>query len=306
MTHPDVDVLVPTVHRPELLRAAVASAVAQDYPGVVRVLVHYDGDDPQVDDSLRSDDPRRPVTVMTAPPGRSGAAAARNTMMRVTSSPVVALLDDDDTWTPDKLAKQVGVLDAEPETEVVMSGSLVHGLDTSVRRIPPDDRITLLDLVRSRVNAAHFSSLVVRRSALDEIGLLDEDIPGSYGEDRDWLIRAARRRPIRVVTEPLVHVTAQRQSLFAGRWDTIIAAIDHLVAKHPELREDHVGHARMLGRRAFANGARGDHAAARRDAVQALRTNVRDRRAWVALAVGARIVPARLLLRLANVAGRGI
>ena len=38
---------------------------------------------------------------------------------------------------------------------------------------------------------AHASSVLVRRSALEgAIGLIDEQLPGSYGEDFDWLIRA--------------------------------------------------------------------------------------------------------------------
>ena len=40
---PRVGVVIPTRARPELLRRAIASVVAQDYPGVVETVVVYDG-----------------------------------------------------------------------------------------------------------------------------------------------------------------------------------------------------------------------------------------------------------------------
>ena len=75
--------------------------------------------------------------------------------------------------------------------------------------------------------------LVKRASSLGPIGVVDEQIPGSYGEDYDWLLRAARLGPIAVVEEPLVLVHWGKQSYFADRWQTIIDANDYLVAKHP-------------------------------------------------------------------------
>ena len=48
------------------------------------------------------------------------------------------------------------------------------------------------DLLKSRVFAADPSTVLVRRRAmLERIGLVDEQTPGSYGEDHEWLLRAA-------------------------------------------------------------------------------------------------------------------
>ena len=59
---------------------------------------------------------------------------------------------------------------------------------------PTADRLNFEDLLKSRVFAAHPSTVLVRRKAmLERIGLVDEEIPGSYGEDYEWLLRAARR-----------------------------------------------------------------------------------------------------------------
>ena len=124
----------------------------------------------------------------------------------------------------------------------------------SLPRIPPPS-VDLSQLVRERVTALHPSTFVMRRRALDDMGLVDEQIPGSYGEDYDWLLRAARRRPIVAVEQPLVEVYWHRQSFFAERWEAIVDALAYLLGKHPELRADRRGLARIQGQIAFAQAA---------------------------------------------------
>jgi hypothetical protein len=70
---------------------------------------------------------------------------------------------------------------------------------------------------------------------------VDERIPGSYGEDYDWLLRAAKRMPIVAVEQPLADVYWPEQSFFAGRWEAIAEALSYLLSKHPELEADQRG-----------------------------------------------------------------
>src|SRR6185436_7920647 len=60
---PQVDVVVPTRDRPELLRQTVDAILAQDYAGVVRVIVVFDQSEPDL--TLVRADPLRPVLVVT-------------------------------------------------------------------------------------------------------------------------------------------------------------------------------------------------------------------------------------------------
>lgn len=304
MTAAAIDVLVPTVDRLPLLRRAVAGIVDQVYPGTIRTIVHFDGTVPVED--LVSHDPHRPVEVLANPPGRRGLAQARNTMFDISTADILAICDDDDAWLPGKIAAQMAVLDDDPEAEVVGTGMVVDGADTTLSRVWPHAVVTLDDLITSRVQDLHPSSLLLRRRVLDAVGGIDAQIPGSYGEDRDWMIRAARRTPIRMVQAPLVHVRWQQESLFAQKWATIIDAIDYLVAKHPEFATNNVGHARMRGRRAFALACLDRRAEARSEARSALRLSRSDLRAWAAIAVASRLCSPDVVQRLANAAGRGI
>ena len=150
-----------------------------------------------------------------------------------------------------------------------------------------------------------FPAFVLRQDALADIGLLDEQIPGSYGEDYDFLLRAARRGPIVAVERPLIDTFWHQQSFFAQRWQVIVDGLRYLLDKHPELAADSAGR-RIEGQAAFAHAALGHRVVACRVSLRALRGNPLERRAYLALAVAAGVIPASSVIRLANQRGRSI
>ncbi len=160
--------------------------------------------------------------------------------------------------------------------------------------------MTLTQLVRNRVMEAHPSTVMVRRDALlGPIGLVDEEIPGSYGEDFDWIIRAAQAGGFAVVAEPLVKVL-WGQSMFSQRWQTIVDSIDYSLAKHTVFHEDPQALGRLYGRQAFALAALGETRPALRQAWRTVRVNPRERRAYLAGAVALHLVSAERLMKIAH------
>ena len=299
---PSVDVVIATRNRPELLRQALAAVLGQSYAGAVHVIVVFDQTEP--DRSLQQSDDHRSVEVV----GNSrspGLAGARNTGILTGTSPLVAFCDDDDTWFPDKLTLQVESLTDESALTSVSGIEIEYG-DRRTSRVPSEDEMTVRNLVRSRVMAAHPSTVVVRREALlGPIGLVDEAIPGSHGEDYDWILRAAEAGGVVVVPQPLVRVL-WGQSMFSQKWLTIIAATDYLLAKHPAFHEDRRALGRVLGQRAFALSALGRRREALRQATQVARLNPRELRAYIAVAVALRLLSAPRVMDLAHRRGRGI
>ncbi|HEX5915470.1 MAG TPA: hypothetical protein VFY54_20355, partial [Rubrobacter sp.] len=85
-----------------------------------------------------------------------------------------------------------------------------------------------------------------------------------------------------------------------------IAGIERLLEKHPEIKRDRIGLSRLYGRLAFAHAGAGRSRDARRWARRAISLNWRERRAYLALAVAARLVQARTVVELAHRAGRGV
>ena len=121
---PSVGVVIPTHDRPGPLRAAVGAALAQDYPGRLRVVVVYDQAEPDLE-------PEGSVTVLVNE-RTPGLAGARNTGIGALEEDLVAFCDDDDVWRPGKLRAQVEALTGRPAAEfascaiAVESGGTVH------------------------------------------------------------------------------------------------------------------------------------------------------------------------------------
>jgi len=300
--NPSVTAVVPTRDRPELLKAAVEAILGQEYDGDIEVVVVHDQS--TVDDSLALSLPGRRVRAIsnTRSPGLAG---ARNSGILAATGELVAFCDDDDEWLPDKLVRQVDAL-GSARADTVVTGITVLYADHEVSRVPTAASVRLGQLVRRRVMEAHPSTVLVRRSALTErIGLVDEDIPGSYGEDYDWILRAAEAGNLAVVEAPLVKVR-WGQSLFSQKWQTIHDALGYLVDKHPAFRQDPRALARITGQQAFALAALGRRRDAARAAARTLRSSPRERRAYLALAVASGVVSAPRVLDLAHRRGRGI
>lgn len=301
---PPVSVVVPTHHRPALLRDAVRSVLDQDYAGDVEVLVVLDACELDLADVHVPD--RRTLRVVPNERTR-GLAGARNTGVLAASHELVAFLDDDDTWDARKLAPQVDLLLADPAVRLVGTAMRVDDGHTTRVRLLPRTVVTRDDLVRDRLAGLHSSSFLFRRRALvDEIGLVDEDLPGAYGEDYDLLLRTSALGPVAVVNEPLVTVRWQGQSHFFGRWDRYAQALTYLLEKHPEITQVPAAATRVRSQVAFALAACGRRAEARRAVATVLRRRPADARAWLALLVSLRLVSGDRVGRVAQRLGRGV
>jgi glycosyltransferase involved in cell wall biosynthesis len=301
---PPVSVVVPTRDRPELLRRAVAAILGQRYPGEVECLVVFDQSDPDLDWDQPPAGRRLAGIRNRRTPGLAG---ARNSGILAATGELVAFCDDDDEWLPEKLARQVEALAAHPTAAVATTGILVRYRDRTTTRLAPTSVVTHGQLLRSRLTELHPSTVLARRRALlDDIGLVDEDIPGSYAEDYEWLLRAARHAPVLAVPEPLAVIHWHQSSFFADRWRTIIAALSYLVDQHRELQREPAGLARIYGQIAFAHAALGERGPARRWARRTLALDRRERRAYLAIAISLGLLKTSTVVRLAHATGRGI
>jgi glycosyltransferase involved in cell wall biosynthesis len=298
---PSVSAIIATRGRPTLVRA-IEGVLGQRYGGQVTCIVVFDGVDP-IDLSDMPTAERRSLVAVSN--GRTpGLAGARNTGADVATTELLAFCDDDDVWWPEKLRAQVELMRRDGSS-VSVTGVRIVADERQTDRIPPPV-VTQALLLRSRVTEVHPSSVVVDAAAFrDVIGPIDEAIPGSYGEDYEWLLRAAGPHPIAGVPQALVTVH-WGGSLFADRWPTIIEAIAYLTSKHPDLLDDDANAARLLGRLAFAHAALRHRREASRWAWRSIRRRVREPRPYLALAVASGCVRASTIQRRANRAGRGV
>jgi glycosyltransferase involved in cell wall biosynthesis len=304
MEAPAVTAVVPTHNRPEMMRRAVQSIIDQDYDGDVEVIVVFDACepfDPPVDVPSR----RKVRTVVNS--HSRGLAGARNTGIEAASYDYVAFLDDDDHWLPGKLSAQMQHF-LEPSPPVLVGTAMV--VDDGERtfdRLVPVDRVTHADLLRDRMAGLHSSTFVFDRAALcGPIGMVDEELPGGYGEDYDLLLRASKVGAIHVVNRPLVSVTWAGQSYFFGKWALYADGLQYLLERHPEFAEDRASYGRLCGQIAFARAAARSPRAAWPWIGRSLRHDPRQLRSWLAAGISLGLLPAPWVVRQVQKRGKGI
>jgi glycosyltransferase involved in cell wall biosynthesis len=304
VSSPPVTVVIPTRDRPQELAAALRAIEEQDYPGSIECVVVFDQSEPTpLPQPTR---PQRSVRALTntRTPGICG---ARNTGILTATGELVAFSDDDDVWLPEKLSAQVAELQRDPSLDVVGTGIV---LDTGTRRVTRlcgVTRLTFADLLRDRHMALAPSTFLTRREVFTRGGvLMDEAIPGGYGEDYDWLLRAAVRGAIGVLPAALVTVRWQRASHWAGAWQVRADALRYLLAKHPEFDGERRGRARIAGQVAFALAAASQGRESRRWVREALALHPTQPRAYLALLVGTGALRASLVMDVLRPLGKGL
>ena len=301
---PAVTAVVPTHRRPELMREAVQSIVDQDYPGLIEIIVVFDACAPELPDVQTG--PTRTLRAVVNERIR-GLAGARNSGILAATHGFVAFLDDDDTWLPAKLSAQMPLFEAHIDVLLVGTAMQVEDGRKTHERLVPSDVVTREDLVRNRLAGLHSSSFVFRRDALvEEIGLIDERLPAGYGEDYDVLLTTAGLGPIRLVNQPLVSVRWQGQSYYFGRWAEYAQALTYLLSKHEAIADDPAALSRIRSQISFSLAASGQGREARALARRVLSHDPFNLRAWLSLAISARLLSADAVGRWANRFGKGI
>jgi len=193
-----VAAVIPVRNRPAQLLQALRSVQGQSHSLAEIIVV----DDASTDDTLHlastmADEDRRIRVIRHSE--RRGGGASRNTGWRASKSDWIAFLDSDDEWLPDKVARQIECLKSNQDAVACFTGCKTRQ-NTWIHR-PPED-VTLFDLQRSNVLNTT-STALVSRSALEEIGGFDEDLPSC--QDWDVWIKLRTRGDIAVIPDALVY-----------------------------------------------------------------------------------------------------
>jgi hypothetical protein len=121
---PLVSVVLPTRDRPELLRRAIASVLAQRYPRWELLVI----DDGGKADSKRVVEDASDERIRWMRIAHQGTCAARNMALATASGEIVAYLDDDNVMDPAWLRSVVWAFEQHPEVDVLYGAFVVDDL----------------------------------------------------------------------------------------------------------------------------------------------------------------------------------
>lgn len=187
MTAPSVSVILPTYNRAALLPVAIRSVLDQSYGDLELIVV----DDASTDDTQqvlgKIPDARLRVICQSV---NGGPSVARNAGIRAAQGRYIAFQDSDSEWLPEKLSRQVRLLEENAQSPAASYSRFVVVLGRKQIVRPGDCATGLSGHIYSRQlqgNTMGTPAILVRRDILDQLGYFDETM--SNLEDWDLALR---------------------------------------------------------------------------------------------------------------------
>jgi glycosyltransferase involved in cell wall biosynthesis len=203
---PLVSVVIPTLHRPNLVLRAIHSVLNQTHKEI-EVIVVVDGPDEHTITAVRSMEDSRLQVVIN--PRSLTAAGARNVGADRATGEWIAFLDDDDEWLPNKLERQIAFGSEREPALVSCLSRVVTPVATYVLPQMIYDNSTPLDEYlfdhRSLFRGPGFvqtSSYLLPRRLFDRVRFNVE----SPHDDWELILRLSKQLGIRIETVPEVLV----------------------------------------------------------------------------------------------------
>ena len=205
MTEPLVSVVITAYQAARWLPATLGSVMAQTYRNWEVVLI----DDGSTDDTVDRIAPFRSRIRYVHQPN-AGMAAARNAGLALAGGDYIALLDADDLWLPEKLATQVRIARANPESGLIVCDGVLFddatGKELRAHLIRDASLLEATVTLRChesmiRVNpVACPAQTLIPRPVLERVGPL-----GDYqSQDYDCWLRISQHYPLTFHADRLV------------------------------------------------------------------------------------------------------
>ena len=198
---PVVSIVIPSYKRVGSIRASIDSALSQTFRDIEVIVVDDASQDGTAELVRAIEDPR---VVLLEHGHNRGANAARATAIAYASGTWIAFLDSDDEWLPGKIEKQLALLSSLGEDYGLCTTWLrIEGPDGEfIQNVEPDVQGDAFDELQCANPLGSFSSALIRRDALLEVGGVDVDLPAC--QDWDVYARVSRLVKVCVVREHLV------------------------------------------------------------------------------------------------------
>lgn len=200
LKRPLVSVVLPVYNGSEYLSEAITSILGQTYPNFELIII----DDGSTDDSAAIISSFRDGRIRFLQQENRGIVATLNRGIELAGGRYIARQDADDMSLPERFSRQVSFLESHPEYGMVGTWAEIwqgRAPGQHSHRWAPDDLALKFDLLFD--NPFVHSSMMVRKSALHEVGLYSMRGRAQYPEDYELWSRIARRFKVANIPEVL-------------------------------------------------------------------------------------------------------
>ncbi|MEX5745714.1 glycosyltransferase family 2 protein [Massilia sp. X63] len=253
-----VSVIIPAYNAAATLLRAIESVRAQQGVNAEIIIVDDGSRDATVATARAAVRPGEQIRVIEMP-RNSGASAARNAGIALARGEFLAFLDADDIWLPEKLARQLALIESDPGITLVSCNSemvTVDGIPIKEGHLnrPPvngaDAWKTLLIY-----NFVPTPTVMTRTALVRELGGFDEKLV--VGEDLDLWIKLGVRGKIAVLPQILIRYYDMNNSLMKRHsWEAATIVVPmlerHILEQDARLSAHEIRH--MRGSRSFKIG----------------------------------------------------
>ena len=229
-----VSAVITTHNRLELVKRAIKSVQDQTYKNIELIVV----DDASTDGTKEYCE-QQPFHFIHIPKEEStGGCHARNLGILAAKGEYVAFLDDDDYWLPQKIEKQVALIESRDcelvyclrRFEIVKNGEVSY-VDSNKAKSDGGDmsKIVLQQIITTT------TLVLIKRQALIDVGLFDEKL--GFWQEYELTIRLAQRKPFYFVNEILAvyRVDAKDKGRLTNKFYEWKKAVKYIYAKHKHL-----------------------------------------------------------------------
>jgi len=202
-----VSIIIPVYNGSNYLSDAIDSALSQTYSNVEIIVVNDGSTDDTEKICLRYGNRIRYISKENG-----GVATALNLGIRNMRGEYFSWLSHDDIYYTSKIETQVDILQANRNKDVVIGNIDFLDMATETKRTydlqtqcdPCDPSKITQGVYPSLFGVVHACVMLVSKSRIDEVGLLDENLRTT--QDIEWIFRLLRGRESVYIREPLIAV----------------------------------------------------------------------------------------------------
>ena len=212
-----VSVIMPTYNHAKFIGKAIESVLNQTYKNFELIII----DNYSEDETGKIAAPYKDDRISYLKFRNNGIiAASRNYGIKHSHGDYIAFLDSDDLWLPEKLEKQIEVFKNTKEVAMVYARyKTIKESIISSDIFPKDNRYKSGNIFKSLYlwNFIVCSSVMVKKSVLNQIGLFDTNSALIAIEDTDLWLRIALKYKIKCTNDSsLLLYRIQRQGISYG------------------------------------------------------------------------------------------